>query len=128
MKKPEETTAATRRAYESLGKTLIAQGVEMSAMFGMPSFKYSGKAFAGLFGDAMVFKLAGDSHTRALTAKGAKLFDPSGEGRAMKAWVVVPASSERLWPQLAAEALEALGGEVKTVKKKPAVKKKKTPK
>ena len=56
----------------------------------------------------MVFKLAGDAHAKALAAKSAVLFDPSGMGRAMKAWVVVPASSAKLWASLAEEALKRL--------------------
>jgi hypothetical protein len=38
------------------------------------------KAFAGLYGDAMVFKLAGDAHAAARGLAGVELFDPSGSG------------------------------------------------
>ena len=58
-------------------------------MFGMPCVNIGGKAFAGLYQDDMVFKLGGDAHAKALALKGSHLFDPSGAGRAMKAWVVV---------------------------------------
>ncbi len=111
MKKPAAASAATKKKYEALGKALGAKGVELSAMFGMPSLKYSGKAFAGLFGDAMVFKLAGEAHAKALAATGAVLFDPSGMGRAMKAWVVVPASSSKRWAGLAEAALAGSKGQ-----------------
>jgi len=42
----------------------------------MPSVKGGdGKAFAGLYGDDVVFKLAGDAHARALALDGARLFE-----------------------------------------------------
>jgi hypothetical protein len=42
----------------------------------MPSVKGGdGKAFAGLYGDDVVFKLAGDAHARALVLDGARLFE-----------------------------------------------------
>ena len=53
----------------------------------------------------MVFKLNGETHATALALKGAVLFDPSGMGRAMKEWVVVPKAHAKQWPTLAAAAL-----------------------
>lgn len=89
-------------------EVMVERGAESGAMFGMPALKHGGKAFAGLFGDAMVFKLAGAPHATALALKGAELFDPSGAGRPMKAWVVLPAPHHKAWPKMAASALEAL--------------------
>jgi hypothetical protein len=77
---------------------------EESQMFGKPCYKINGKAFVAFFENCMVFKLKGDSHTDALDMKGAKLFDPSGKGRAMKEWVQVPGSSAKEWPALAKAA------------------------
>lgn len=74
-------------------------------MMGMPTLFLETRAFAGLAGDAMVFKLEGESHAGALSRPGASLFDPSGVGRPMKAWVVVPLADEVVWPNLANEAL-----------------------
>jgi hypothetical protein len=74
-------------------------------MFSMPSASIGGKHFAGLYQDKMVFKLGGDAHARALALKGAHLFDPSGMGRAMKEWVVVPNQHAARWPELGEQAL-----------------------
>lgn len=72
-------------------------------MFGMPSLKQGGKAFAGYYKGAMVFKLGGAAHARALTLAGAHLFDPIG-GRPMKEWVVVPMEHAAEWSALARDA------------------------
>jgi hypothetical protein len=74
-------------------------------MFGMPSLKANGKAFAGVFGDALVFKIGGDAHAGALALSGAVLFDPSGTGRAMKEWVVVPFAHQKRWSELGRAAI-----------------------
>jgi hypothetical protein len=72
-------------------------------MFGMPSLKQGGKAFAGYYKGAMVFKLGGAAHARALGLSGAHLFDPMG-GRPMKEWVVMPAEHAAQWLALARDA------------------------
>lgn len=79
-------------------------------MFGMPTLKLGGKALAGLYGDAMTFKLSGESHEAALQLSGAHLFDPSGMGRPMKAWVVVPVAHAAEWERLAHLALASIDG------------------
>ena len=81
--------------------------VTSGQMMGMPMLYSGGKAFAGLFGDAMVFKLAGAAHEAALARPGASLFDPSGRGRPMKAWVRIPIEDAAEWQRLADEAIEA---------------------
>lgn len=68
-----------------------------SQMFGKPCFKLSKKAYACFFQNEMVFKLKGDNHKEALSLDGAKLFDPSGKGRAMKEWVQVPFDYKDRW-------------------------------
>jgi len=77
-------------------------------MMGMPSVKRNGKLVAG-FAEAaggMTFKLTDPAaHAGALALDGAELFDPSGRGRPMKAWVQVPAAHADRWPDLAAQAL-----------------------
>ena len=68
--------------------------VVKASMFGMPGIKRrGGKAFCGLYGDDMIFKLAGQDHARALGLAGAHLFEPMA-GRPMKAWVQVPPEHE----------------------------------
>jgi hypothetical protein len=76
-------------------------GAAAGKMMGMPTLYLAGKAFAGLYGDAMVFKLEGSDHAAALSLEGAGLFDPSGMGRPMKAWVQVPRRHASEWPRLA---------------------------
>jgi hypothetical protein len=100
------TSAKNRQRYEDIGDDLAPRGVMRGSMFGMPILKARSKAFAGLWGDAMVFKLTGEAHAGALALKGAALFDPSGMGRAMKEWVVVPSVHAKRWPILAEDALE----------------------
>ncbi len=76
-------------------------------MFGMPCLKNNGKAFAGFYEGAMVFKLRGPRHAEALALPGARLFDPSGR-RPMKEWVEVPAEHASSWLGLAQAALHSL--------------------
>ena len=100
---------ATRRAFDRIAEGLAADaGAKQGQMMGMPTLYLGGKAFAGLFGEAMFFKLEGDAHAAALAHHGASLFDPSGMGRPLKAWVQVPAEGSSAWSHLAAQALEAL--------------------
>ena len=74
-----------------------------------------GAKLAGLFGDALVFKLGGDAHASAIALEGAELFDPSGIGRAMKEWVVVPKAHAKRWPTLGERALDYVLGAGKGV-------------
>lgn len=104
MDRPRVSEAA-RDAYDTIADRLAADRAARGQMMGMPTLYIGGKAFAGLFGDAMVFKLDGDAHTDALGLPGAALFDPSGRGRPMKAWVQVPLQAASSWPQLADAAL-----------------------
>lgn len=99
-----EIPPATARRFADIGEALGGRDVAVSQMFGMPCLKVGGKAFAGVFGSSMVFKLAGDAHAGALKLKGMELFDPSGMGRPMKEWVVVPATHARRWTDLASLA------------------------
>ncbi len=51
-------------------------------MMGIPTLYCGGKAFAGLFGDSMVFKLEGEAHAAALALPGAMLLRSVGDGTA----------------------------------------------
>jgi hypothetical protein len=82
--------------------------VVKASMFGMPSIKRrGGKAFCGLYGEDMVFKLAGADHERALALDGAHLFEPMA-GRPMKAWVQVPPNHASQYADLARAAEASL--------------------
>jgi hypothetical protein len=90
--------------YNEIGESL--KGAEQSKMFGKPCLKIDGKAFVCFFEKEMVFKLGGDAHKKAITLKGAQLFDPSGKKRPMKEWVQVPFSHKAKWEELAKEAMK----------------------
>jgi hypothetical protein len=109
---PEMTKSSDegRVKFDVLVEELTAElDVQRASMFGMPSVKRrGGKAFAGLYGDDMVFKLDGAAHAEALGLEGAHLFEPMA-GRPMKAWVQVPLAHEQRWLELARVAEQALG-------------------
>jgi hypothetical protein len=100
-------SSVTQRRYDVIAAGLEAAGVKASSMFGMPTLKRDGKAIGGLWGDAMTFKLAPDALADALRLEGAQQFDPSGLGRPMKAWVVIPLEQSEEWERLAQLALAA---------------------
>lgn len=95
--------------FKQVAAELADLGARISKMFGHPALKdQAGKVFASLQNDgAMVFRLVRDTpeHTAALALPGASLFDPSGQGKAIKDWVVVPHSSAKEWTALAEAAL-----------------------
>jgi hypothetical protein len=91
-------------AFDAVADELTATSPsKRGAMFGMPCLKQGGKAYAGYSQGAMVFKLSGTAHARALGLAGAHLFDPMG-GRPMKEWVAVPAEHAAEWLALARDA------------------------
>ena len=94
--------------YEAVVSEMMATSPTTSGkMFGMPCLKNSdGKAFAGYFEGAMVFKLSGAGHAEALALAGSRLFDPSERGRPMKEWVVVPVEHVSTWLEFARDAFD----------------------
>lgn len=82
--------------------------VELSQMMGMPCVMARGRMVAGFSkrSDGMVFKLTDPArHAEALALEGAHLFDPSGQGKPFRQWVVVPAAHADRWEELAQHAL-----------------------
>ncbi|HYO20059.1 MAG TPA: hypothetical protein VES02_15505 [Dermatophilaceae bacterium] len=106
-----EPTQDGRARFDSVVDELrIDLDVVGAAMFGMPSVeRRDGQAFAGLYGDDMVFRLAGDAHEKALALDGAHLFEPMA-GQPMKTWVQVPPTHETQWAELARKAEASLEG------------------
>ena len=102
---------AGRARFDAVVDELTSElDIGVASMFGMPSVKRrGGKAFAGLYGDDMVFKLDGEAHAAALALEGAHLFEPM-VGRPMKAWVQVPPTHESQWAELARKAEASLDG------------------
>ena len=92
--------------YDEVADEIAATSpATLGKMFGMPCLKINGKAFAGFYEGAMVFKLTAPQHMEALALSGAQLFDPSGRGRPMKEWVEVPGEHASRWLELARAAL-----------------------
>jgi hypothetical protein len=104
-------TEAGRVRFEAVLEELRNElDIVETSIFGMPSVKVrDGEAFAGLYGDDMVFKLEGDAHAKALALDGAHHFEPMA-GRPMKAWVQVPPTHETQWAELARKAEASLRG------------------
>ena len=94
-----------RLEYDAVSKGLTEAGVVQGSMFGMPCLKIGRKMLAGMYGDAMTFKLPPEPREEALALKGAEPFDP-GMGRPMKEWVLVPLDHAASWPAYAEQALE----------------------
>lgn len=94
----------SQKKYEAIAASLAEDGAVASQMFGMPTLKIGGKAFAGLYEEGMVFKLTGEAHKKALAVKDAKLFEPM-QGRPMKEWVQLPAAASTKWRDFADKAL-----------------------
>jgi hypothetical protein len=104
-----------RERYDEICDDLAARNPEvvLTQMMGMPAVKADGKLTCGFIRsqEAMVFKLPDKTaHAAALALEGAHLFDPSGEGRPFKEWVVVPTAHAAEWPRLAEEALSQRAG------------------
>jgi hypothetical protein len=100
------TDTDSQAEYNAVASEITATSSAITGkMFGMPCLKNNGKAFAGYYHGAMVFKLGAPVHARALALPGTILFDPSGLGRPMKEWVVVPEEHSSRWLEFAQEAL-----------------------
>ncbi|MGW7684854.1 hypothetical protein ACWGID_29205 [Kribbella sp. NPDC054772] len=91
--------------YDAVAAGLESAGVVRGSMFGMPCLKVGKKVLAGMFGDAMTFKLPPAAREQALALPGVEQFDP-GMGRPMKEWVKIPLAQSAVWPDYAADALE----------------------
>ncbi|MET9317307.1 hypothetical protein ABZX12_36275 [Kribbella sp. NPDC003505] len=101
---PKVSDAAVA-AYDEVAAGLAAAGAVRGSMFGMPCLKIGKKVLAGMYGDAMTFKLPPEPRAKALALPGVEQFDP-GMGRPMKEWVRIPLEQSAAWPEYAAEALE----------------------
>jgi len=94
-------TTDPRTVYDAVASELTAtSSATSSKMFGMPCLKNNGKAFAGYYEGAMVFKLTPPQHTEALNLSGAQL----------KEWVVVPIEHASRWSKFARAALQYVDG------------------
>ena len=98
-----------RSRYDDIVDAICAWHDEArsSKVFGMPCVKRAGRVVFGFSRTGMVFKLTDpDTHARALAVQGAHLFDPSGQGKPFRQWVVVPPAQADEWEALAYDALQ----------------------
>jgi hypothetical protein len=103
------TVITAEEKYDQIAETMESEhGARRAKMFGMPGLKVGKTAFAGLFGNDMVFKLGEGTaaHTKAMKIEGAQIWDPSGRDRPFKDWVQVPSASAGQWDMLAVQAFE----------------------
>ncbi|EKN89112.1 hypothetical protein LEP1GSC034_3765 [Leptospira interrogans str. 2003000735] len=96
--------------------------------FGLTSLNLEGKPFAAFFEGSLVLKLGAEKIAEIISRyPGAKLFDPSGNNKAMKDWLQIPAEFEQDWLNLAEDALvfaeKSLSAVAVPAKKKAAPKK-----
>lgn len=93
-----------RAQYDKIAESFAESGVVTGQMFGKPSLKFGGNAFAAFHQESMAFKLKGAAHAAALILQGSVLWDPSGKGRPMKEWVFVGEEHASNWPKLTLQA------------------------
>ena len=99
---------AEHKVYDEVVQALLSDPrVTEAKMFGMPTLKVGGKAFAGLWEKQLVVKIGVPRVQELLKAKTGKQFDPSGMGRPMKEWIAIKepaAQAKKKWLALADEA------------------------
>jgi hypothetical protein len=98
------------KEYEGLAAGLPQ--ATLGKMFGLPALMVGKKSLSCYTktGSA-VFKLPSPVREQALALAGATLYDPAGQGRAMKEWIVVPAAHVAQWPKFAEAAYRYLTAE-----------------
>ena len=99
---------AEHKLYGEVVQALLSDPrVTEANMFGMPTLKVGGKAFAGLWKKQLVVKIGVPRVQELLKAKAGKQFDPSGMGRPMKEWIMLKepeSNAKKRWLELAEEA------------------------
>jgi hypothetical protein len=91
-------------AYRRVVDELRADpGVAEALMMGKPSLKRGSKMFGGFRDGELLVKLGRERVDELIAAGRAREFDPSGAGRPMKDWALVPEPTED-WLALADEA------------------------
>jgi hypothetical protein len=96
--------AVMNEAYRRIVDELRADPeVSEALMMGMPSLKRGSKMFGGYRDGELLVKLGRERVDELVAAGRARPFDPSGAGRPMKDWALVPEPDDD-WLALADEA------------------------
>src|SRR5882724_3655896 len=96
--------------YRALVEQLLEDpAVTEGLMMGMPALKLGTKMFGGRTGGDLVLKIGRERVDQLVAAGRARPFDPSGRGRPMKDWAVLPEPADD-WPALATEAKALAAG------------------
>jgi hypothetical protein len=99
---------AEEQPYEAVVAELGADpAVQETQMMGMRSLKLGGKLFCGVWDGELVVKLGRERAGELIAAERAAPFDPSGRGRPMKDWALVPEPPDD-WLALAEEARDGV--------------------
>jgi hypothetical protein len=97
-------------AYRSVVESLLEDpAVSEALMMGMPSLKNGSKMFGGLREGGLVLKLGRERVDELVASGRAAPFDPSGRGRPMRDWAVLPAPTDD-WMALAHDAKRFVAG------------------
>lgn len=112
---PRETAAPAKTpsaAYLDFQSDFLSMhpDAQPGALFGMKALKVGRVTFLGGFAGGLVVKLDQPDADRAAKVAGAGAFDPSGRGRPMKAWVVLPSTARGSWEEYAELAYASAGG------------------
>lgn len=108
MQMPKSDPTTLQR-FGAIAEDLVGRGATRGSMFGMPMLKDGTKMFAGVYGDAMTFKLGPEDLTAALETTGVEPFEPM-PGRPMREWVLVPLRHSKRWAELAEQARRYVAG------------------
>ncbi len=80
--------------------------VRETEMMGMPSISLDGQSFCGIWEGELVVRVGRERVDLLVLEERGLRFDPSGRGRQLSGWAVVPQPTDD-WPALAAEAYDA---------------------
>ena len=75
-----------------------------------PCLRIRNKVFAVVWSGDVAFKVSAETQAEALQVPGARLFDPRGQGRPLKGWVLIPAAQSSTWPHFTRVACAGVAG------------------
>ncbi len=98
---------ATSAHFEAFAADIVLfhDDIDQGSLFGMPCLRVHGKAFAGSYDGGVAFKLPAARYKEVRRLPGVTAFDPSGDGKPMGTWLVVPSPYRQQWRALADESI-----------------------